>query len=153
MRRRIFAVSTFICLLTISALIISFARQTSAAFPRVTGYAGTQGQGYVQSKIPGECGQDEEATITTKTIDLSTMWTRGIIDTPDIVLSSQFAAWHRNDSGDESGITVGGIGELSLDVKRIFCGKGGLSCAFEPSFTFAAGDDSRGLGAAANPVI
>lgn len=153
MHRRIFAVNTFICLLTLSVLIIFSAKQTFAAFPLITSHAGTQGQGYLQIDIPGEYGQDSEATITTKISDLSATLTHGIIDTAEISVGIQFAAWHCNASGAEPEVTGGGIGDLSLDVKRTFYEKEGLSCAFKPSVAFTAGDDSRGLCAPANPVI
>lgn len=133
-------------ILIMSAVMILVAVATTfAAIPLITDDTGTQGKGNFQLELFGEYGQDSDATITTKTSDLSATLTYGIIDTVDIILGIPYQAWRSKDSG--SVVRGDGLSDLSIEAKWRFFDKEGLSFALKPGLTIPTGDEQQGLGA------
>jgi hypothetical protein len=131
-------------LLLSACMVFTATSSAFAAIPLITDDTGTQGKGNFQLELFGECAQERESPITTKTSDLSATLAYGIIDDIDVVLGIPYEAWRAEDS--ESVVKGSGIGDLSLEAKWRFYEKEGLSFALKPGITIPTGDEEEGLG-------
>lgn len=132
-------------------LLVSFftacliSAQAFAMHPLITDDTGTQGKGKFQLEVNGEYGHDKDDGVTTKTTQLASTLTYGVIDPLDIVLGIPYQHNRIEDSGS---VTKGdGLSDLSLEMKWRFYEKDGLSFAVKPGMTFPTGDSEKGLGA------
>lgn len=116
-----------------------------AAHPLITDDTGTQGKGKFQLEVNGEYGHDKDDGVTTKTTQLASTLTYGIIDPLDIVFGIPYQHIRTKDS--ESAVSEDGISDVSIEAKWKFYEKDGLSFALKPGITLPTGDEERGLGA------
>lgn len=127
-------------------LLFTFYHHVSyAAHPLITDDTGTQGKGKFQLEVNGEYGHDKDDGVTTKTTQLASTLTYGIIDPLDIVFGIPYQHIRTKDS--ESAVSEDGISDVSIEAKWKFYEKDGLSFALKPGITLPTGDEERGLGA------
>ncbi len=113
--------------------------------PLVTDDAGTQGKGKFQLEVNGEYGHDKDNGVTTKTTQITTTLSYGLVDPLDIVIGLPY---QRNRMEESEAVTKGdGMSDISLEAKWRFYEKEGLSFAVKPGLTFPTGDNDKGLGA------
>jgi hypothetical protein len=122
-----------------------FSGSAFASHPLITDDTGTQGKGKFQMEVNGEYGHDKDDGLTTRTTQLASTLTYGLIDPLDIVLGIPYQHNRTEDSGR---VTKGdGISDLSLEMKWRFYEKDGLTFALKPGITIPTGDSDKGLGA------
>ncbi len=128
---------------SLSWLLVLYSH-TFAMHPLITDDTGTQGKGRFQLEVNGEYGHDKDSGITTKTIQLASTLTYGVIDPLDVILGIPY---QRNRMEETGSVTKrDGISDISLEMKWRFYEKDGLSFALKPGITFPTGDEEKGLG-------
>ena len=126
------------------ALTLLPATLAFAAHPLITEDTGTQGQGNRQLELTLEYGHDEAADAEEDAADLAAVFSYGLRDNLDLMLSLPFA---RADTlADGSTTKVQGLGDIGLDAKWRFYEEGPLSVALKAGGSFATGDETQGLG-------
>ena len=125
---------------------LSLAGTALAAHPLITDDSGTQGKGKAQLEFIGEYGNDKMDGVTERSLQIPTVpfLTYGLTDATDIVVGLPYNEVVTEDTAGKS--TVRGIGDASLELKRRFYEKEGLSFAVKPGITLPTGDESKGLG-------
>ncbi len=121
-----------------------------AAHPLITDDTGTQGRGKSQLEVNGQYDRDEEpaagTSVRTTGGQANATLSYGIADGIDIVLSVPHQ-WSTVRQGGLTTSNVNGISDATLEVKRRFFEKDGLSFALKPGVSFPTGNEKKGLGA------
>ncbi|OGW34622.1 MAG: hypothetical protein A2010_17565 [Nitrospirae bacterium GWD2_57_9] len=126
--------------------ILIFSSRSFAAHPLITDDTGTQGKGKMQFEFIGEYGMDTENGVTEKGYEAPTIpaFSYGISDSIDIVFGIPYVSASTEDAGQTT--VVRGISDASIELKKRFYEKDGLSFAVKPGIGFPTGNEEKGLG-------
>lgn len=117
------------------------------AHPLITDDVYTQGKGNSQLELSGEYSYDKDTDkdSTTNSLYGGVVFTHGLIETLDIILTSGYQAVKDNSEGVIS--RNDGVTDTILDAKwRFYEKKDGLALAVKPGIIFPTGDHDKGLG-------
>lgn len=116
-----------------------------AAHPLVTDDAGTMGKGKAQVELNFEYSSHKESGIKVNATDLNAVFTYGLTDNVDFILSLPYQFIKVKVEGET--LKENGMSDMSLELKwRFYEEKGVGDLALKPVITLPTGDEDKGLG-------